>query len=59
MSNATLRPAALAARAAFRLAAKTCGVERWVPLSTVALASAIKAGSMSASLSAMSAQSAR
>ncbi len=38
MSNTTLRPASRAARAAFRLAANTCGVERCVPLISVAVA---------------------
>ena len=43
------RPPSRASRAAFRLAARTPGAERCVPLSTTAAACAMKAGSMSPS----------
>ena len=59
MSKTTLRPASRAIRIAFRCAASVFGREKCVPVTTMALAEAISAGSMSSSVIAMSAQFSR
>lgn len=59
MSNTTLVPFWWASRIALRMAASVVGVEKWVPLTTTALAEAMKASRTSSSQIAMSAQFSR
>ena len=59
MSKATFRPAARAIRIAFLCAAAGPGLEKCVPVTTIAPAERMKLSSMSASESAMSAQFSR
>ena len=59
MSSTTLPPCAFASRIALREAASSVAVLKWVPVTTTALAAAMRPWSMSASDRAASAQFSR